>query len=580
VNQDGGGNLPSADAGWAGEISLDVEWAHAIAPAASILLVEANSSDTNDLMAAVNYARNAPDVSVVSMSWGGSEFFDWGGGESDSQLTYDPDFTTPAGHQGVTFIASAGDSGSRAGVQWPASSPNVLSVGGTTLNLSDDSGTYGSESGWSGTSSGYSQVETEPDYQLAVQDTGARSVADVAYDADPNTGLATYDSVPYEGVSGWQVVGGTSAGAPQWAALVAIADQGRVLNGEGTLDGASQTMSTLYALYSAPGTSGYSTYASYFNDVTTGGGGSHRFRWGGSGSSGNSAAPGYDLITGLGSPKAASLVDALIGTSGSSSGGSSSSGGGGGGSTSPSDLPASPISGTLAGSLPATAVSGQAGTLALTLTNISDTSFNGPVTVTLYASSDGTLSTDSTFITTLSVTNLAEKLGGKHTLKLNFDYPTALFGSYFLIASIAATETNTTNATAVTPASIEIIPPTVDLAVAFAGGKPIAVDPDKTEIATITVTNLGNVTASGALNLALYASTDGVLDSSDTLLSTITGRKIKIAAGKSTSIRVKFKAPADEVGGTYDLIGSIIPTTTPPDTNSSNDNAVIGTVPA
>jgi hypothetical protein len=145
-------SLPASNAGWAGEISLDVEWAHAIAPGATILLVEANSDNTDDLMTAVNYARNAAGVSVVSMSWGGSEFFDWGnGGESDSQLTYDADFTTPAGHQGVTFIAAAGDSGAQSGVQWPASSPNVVSVGGTTLYTSDSTGTYDAEVGWTGT---------------------------------------------------------------------------------------------------------------------------------------------------------------------------------------------------------------------------------------------------------------------------------------------------------------------------------------------------------------------------------------------------------------------------------------------
>ena len=137
VNQTGGSKLPSTDSGWAGEISLDVEWAHAIAPGANILLVEASSADTTDLMAAVDYARHAAGVSVVSMSWGGSEFFSWGGGESQSQTTYDPYFTTPAGHQGVTFIASAGDSGSQSGVQWPASSTNVLSVGGTSLYTSE-----------------------------------------------------------------------------------------------------------------------------------------------------------------------------------------------------------------------------------------------------------------------------------------------------------------------------------------------------------------------------------------------------------------------------------------------------------
>jgi len=292
VSQNGSNALPATNAGWDGEISLDVEWAHAIAPGANILLVEAASDDTANLMTAVNYARDASGVSVVSLSWGGSEFFNWGnGGESASQLSYDADFTTPSGHQGVTFVAAAGDSGSQSGVQWPASSPNVLSVGGTTLYLNSD-GSYNTELGWSGTSSGYSQVEAEPAYQDNVQDSGSRTVADVAYDADPNTGLPIYDSVAYEGETGWQDVGGTSAGAPQWAALVAIADQGRTLDGLDTLDGSSQTLPALYDLYSSPDTTGYSTYTNYFNDVQGGGGDQTHFHWGGYGNSAGSASPG------------------------------------------------------------------------------------------------------------------------------------------------------------------------------------------------------------------------------------------------------------------------------------------------
>ena len=263
VNQTGGTKLPSTDAGWAGEIALDVEWAHAIAPAASIVLVEANSDTITDLMAAVDTARHMAGVSAVSMSWGGSEFFNWGGfgGESQTQLQYDKIFTTPAGHQGVTFIAAAGDSGQSNGVQWPASSPNVVAVGGTALITSDSSGTYFSEDPWrgfrDGTSGGFSQVESEPSWQQTAQQSGARSTPDVGYNADPNTGFAVYDSVPDGGHTGWDVVGGTSAGSPQWAALVAIANQGRALAGQGTLDGTSQTLPALYSVYSPPGTTGY-----------------------------------------------------------------------------------------------------------------------------------------------------------------------------------------------------------------------------------------------------------------------------------------------------------------------------------
>ena len=127
MNQAGGAGLPAANADWGLEISLDVEWAHAIAPGANILLVEANSANGSDLLAGENFARNQPGVSVVSMSWAGSEF----AGES----TYDSYFTTPAGHTGVTFVAASGDTGSAGAPDWPSVSPNVVAVGGTQLSL-------------------------------------------------------------------------------------------------------------------------------------------------------------------------------------------------------------------------------------------------------------------------------------------------------------------------------------------------------------------------------------------------------------------------------------------------------------
>ena len=202
VNSNGGSSLPATNGGWAGEIATDVEWAHAIAPAAGIILVEAQSDNTDDLMAAVNYARSLPAVSVVSISWGGGEF--------SGQTSYDSDFTTPSGHQGITYVVASGDNGAQGGAQWPASSPNVVSVGGTVLTIADQTGAYGGETSWFDSSGGYSKFETEPSWQQDVQSTGARSMPDVAYDADVNTGLALYDSIKYQGIVGWQTTGGTS----------------------------------------------------------------------------------------------------------------------------------------------------------------------------------------------------------------------------------------------------------------------------------------------------------------------------------------------------------------------------------
>ncbi|MDR3636925.1 MAG: S53 family peptidase [Isosphaeraceae bacterium] len=224
---------------WAGEEAMDVEWAHALAPGAKIVVVEARSDSTPNLVVAVNVARRLPGVSVVSMSWGG--------GELRNEKTYDRSFTTPAGHNGVTFVVSSGDAGARGGAQWPASSPNVLSVGGTTLST-DAAGNYVGETLWHDSSSGVSQIEPRPAYQSALQVKGKRSTPDVMFDGNPETGVAVYATTPSNGLGSWQVLGGTSLGAPAWGAIIAVADQGRSLAGLDSLDGATQTLPALYKL--------------------------------------------------------------------------------------------------------------------------------------------------------------------------------------------------------------------------------------------------------------------------------------------------------------------------------------------
>jgi hypothetical protein len=286
VNQSGGTSLPKADSGWSGEIALDVEWAHAMAPKAKILLVEATDASLSNLMSAVNYARSASGVDTVSMSWGSNEF--------KTEKSYDSYFTTPTGHNGVTFFSSSGDSGAPVG--FPAISPNVVGVGGTSLNISN-SGTYSGESGWSGSGGGVSSYETQPLYQKGVvtQSSAARTSPDVSFDADPNTGFAVYNSYSNTAARPWEEVGGTSAASPQSAALVAIADQGRALSGLGSLDGATQTLPKIYALASSD-----------FHDVTSGSS---------TGSPTYTAGAGYDLVTGRGTPVANLVVRDLVGTS-------------------------------------------------------------------------------------------------------------------------------------------------------------------------------------------------------------------------------------------------------------------------
>jgi len=285
VGEDGGAPPAASSTGSDTlETALDVEWAHAIAPQANILVVEAETAYDNDLDAAVKYAATVTGVSTVSISYVRSE-----------ENTVDPGensvFTTPAGHQGVTFVAASGDSGA---ITYPSASPNVLGVGGTTLNLNADN-SYKSEKAWSDSygagGGGRSVIEPEPAYQEGVQSTGYRTTPDVSYDADPATGFDIY----VNGVNSPEVVGGTSAGAPQWAALLAIADQGRALNELGTLDGPSQTLPMLYDL------AGTSLYNEAFHDITSG---SNNYY---------PARPGYDLASGLGTPQANVLVQYLAG---------------------------------------------------------------------------------------------------------------------------------------------------------------------------------------------------------------------------------------------------------------------------
>jgi subtilase family serine protease len=305
LNESGGTALPGTDpagagnanGNWEAEEALDVEWAHAMAPNANIILYEATNNDSDGLPHLENAIATAaanPAVSVVSMSWGSSEY----SGETDN----DSLFTTPANRlaanpkQGVTFVAAAGDSGAPG--QYPAFSPNVVAVGGTALSLTV-ANAWRVETAWYDGGGGTSTQESKPSYQTSygtlnggiLGSTTSRALPDVALDADPSLGVWTYD--PYNGYSivgsspGWSEWGGTSLSAPCWAGLIADADGMRSAEGYGTLDGLSQTLPALYCLPSSD-----------FHDITTG-------------NNGFAAGPGYDLATGLGTPIANVLVPDL-----------------------------------------------------------------------------------------------------------------------------------------------------------------------------------------------------------------------------------------------------------------------------
>ncbi len=234
---------------------------------------------------------------------------------------------------------------------------------------------------------------------------------------------------------------------PQWAALIAVADQGRAILGKTTLDGASQTLPDLYSVYSPPGTAGYSTYTSYFHDI---------------------GDDGYGYTTGLGSPQAAAVVSLLNG-----------------GSSTPTPTPTptstqSPIAGVFMQNPPNAVVAGSSGSLKVRLTNTGSTEYQGPVTVTLFASTDATVSSDDTQISFVTLSNV--KLNGfaSKTATLKFAYPSGVTaGSYDLIAQVEASlDSSTTPNVAVTGSKVIIEPPTIDLATTFSGD-PITVHPGR-----------------------------------------------------------------------------------------------------
>jgi kumamolisin len=264
------GTKPRANCGWAQEAALDIELAHAMAPGAKIVLVEAASNSFADLLSAVDEASSIVQSrgnGQVSMSWGGSEF--------SSETDYDSYFTASK----VVYFAASGDSGGK--TIWPGVSPNVVSAGGTTVNR-DTSGKYVSETAWSGSGGGPSTYEPRPGYQDPIWATvgNQRGAPDVSFDANPNSGVWVYDSTSCQGLSGWLIFGGTSVSSPSLAGIVNLA--GSV---------ASSSTNELDKIYSICGTTGPASSCSSpdFRDITSGKAGSF------------TAKTGWDFVTGIGS---------------------------------------------------------------------------------------------------------------------------------------------------------------------------------------------------------------------------------------------------------------------------------------
>ena len=304
---------------WAYETTLDVEWSHALAPDANIVLMTSPVDETEgvqglpEFLFLEKYAVSHNLGKIISQSWAATEntLFTPGGRQLFKQFN---DFYKQAGQEGVTFFASSGDSGSSnvdingntypfPTVGFPALSPYVTAVGGTSLYATAN-GSYRYETVWDEVAlgagaggGGISQVFKEPDYQKAnlpgsVQSElkGYRGLPDISYNADPLTGILIYES--FTTPAGYVLIGGTSEGSPQWAGIIADADQmaGHPL---GFLNPA------LYQI-------GNSKYAgSSYHDITIGNNGYN-------GVPGYDATPGWDLATGWGTPKASGLIPALI----------------------------------------------------------------------------------------------------------------------------------------------------------------------------------------------------------------------------------------------------------------------------
>lgn len=270
------GTQPPASTAWAYETVLDVEWAHAMAPKAKIMLVEASTASVDNMSNAVSVAvKNG--ATVVSMSWGGSEWY--------YEKNYDKFYNVP----NVSFIAAAGDRGNL--TNYPASSPYVLGIGGTTLATDPITNNYLGEVGWSLGGGGISRYEPIPDYQanfpIPNNSVGRRGTPDVAYDADALTGVAVFTTLSNSS-GAWYMVGGTSIGAPQWSALIAIAQsvRGKPI---------ANLPKLIYAVAKAN--------PNVFQDVTAGINGRCGITC--------MASKGYDYVGGLGTPNVPALVQAL-----------------------------------------------------------------------------------------------------------------------------------------------------------------------------------------------------------------------------------------------------------------------------
>ncbi len=300
--------------GWAFETTLDVEWAHAMAPGARIALMTSPMAETQGVQGMPQFlfleqwALDHNIGKIISQSWATTENTLFFNGGYQVLKSFDA-FYRQAAADNVTVFGSTGDNGvGNTGVNgklypfptvnFPASDPYVTAVGGTTLTA-DTQGNYQSEVGWSGSGGGVSQYFGQPSYQrdnlpASVEKTlnHHRGIPDISYNADPGSPILVYLSFLGKSNAGYYGIGGTSEGSPQWAGIMADANQ---MNGK-PLGFINQD---LYQVANS------SQYGSTYHDVTSGNNSS-------GGITGYNATTGWDFVTGWGSPNATALFTAII----------------------------------------------------------------------------------------------------------------------------------------------------------------------------------------------------------------------------------------------------------------------------
>lgn len=222
-------------------------------------------------------------------------------------------------------------------------------------------------------------------------------------------------------------------------------------------------------------------------------------------------------------------------------------------------------------------IAGQDASLKLRLTNTGGYRYSGPLDVAVFASADATVSADDASVATTSLPRVNFRAGGSKRLKVKLSFPTTLpNGGYYFIAQVTADNTKTVPAETPTSSPMQIAPAHADLAATF-GGTPIRVDPGHDVSTIVTVQNLGNVTASGPLDLGVYASSDTAYDVLDQLLARLPTRALVLKPGRSVRLRLHFTAPADQPAGSYNLLAVTTPAASLADSDSSNNVAVAAT---